>query len=123
MGSDCLIGMGFLLDDENALKLDKSGGGGLHCEYTRCHWLYTLKCLILCYVNFNSIILKAKLVLEACKQISELLVKLSFRKCCIWTEWKERRLENATLSAFSIAQRILNDNKWASTTLNKFSEF
>ena len=45
---------GLLWDNENILKLD--GLMVVHpCEYTKCHWMDTLKWLIFCCVNWISI--------------------------------------------------------------------
>ena len=48
MGRDCLMGLEFISwGDENVLELD-GGGGGTTLR------MFTLKWLLLCYVNFTS---------------------------------------------------------------------
>lgn len=54
MERDCLMGIGlsFRVSVENVLEFDR--GDGLH-NFVNTTELYTLKCLVLCCVNFLSI--------------------------------------------------------------------
>ena len=44
-------------DDENVLELDR-GDGCTHCEYSKCHWIVTLKMVSFMLCEFHLSFLK-----------------------------------------------------------------
>lgn len=55
MGSDCLMGTGFILGDGNVFELDRGGGYNNIVNILNATQLFILKWLILYCVNFRVI--------------------------------------------------------------------